>query len=489
VDMTAKSGLHVENIVKRFGTLTALENVSASFRPGEIHAVLGENGAGKSTLMGILSGFVVPDSGTVMLNGNPVPVGRPFDCKRLGIEMIHQHFTLVSEFTIAENFALSRLPGLMSSSEVSARAEPSLAAATRLGWELEPGRRVSSLSVGAQQRIEILKALGGDAQVIIFDEPTAVLSPDEVEDLFRVLRQLKTDGHVVILIAHKLSEVLSIADHVTVLRRGKWIASAPIAEVDERKLAEWMVGELPPPLPERKGTKLVPGLVGQDLTVLGDRGEAAIKNCSFEIKRGEILGIGGVDGNGQLELAEALVAVRPVAGALSFAGKQVNAEEMRISYVPQDRQHDGLAMGMTIEENLLITGHRKPMLRKGPFLNFRALHQWANELVKRFSVKANSPADRVAGLSGGNQQKVVVSRALDEQPDLLVVVNPTRGLDIRATEYVHSKIQEARDAGAAVALFSTDLDEIYTLADRVMFLSRGELIADTGAESLLGAKA
>ncbi|CAN1516814.1 COG3845 ABC-type uncharacterized transport systems, ATPase components [Fimbriimonadaceae bacterium] len=487
--MTAKSGLHVENIVKRFGPLTALDNVSASFRPGEIHAVLGENGAGKSTLMGILSGFVVPDSGTVMLNGNPVPVGRPFDCKRLGIEMIHQHFTLVSEFTIAENFALSRLPGLMSSSEVSARAQPSLAAANRLGWELEPGRRVSSLSVGAQQRIEILKALGGDAQVIIFDEPTAVLSPDEVEDLFRVLRQLKTDGHVVILIAHKLSEVLSIADHVTVLRRGRWIASAPIAEVDERKLAEWMVGELPPPLAERKGTELVPGLVGQDLTVLGDRGEAAIKNCSFEIKRGEILGIGGVDGNGQLELAEALVAVRPVDGALSFAGKQVNAEDMRISYVPQDRQHDGLAMGMTIEENLLITGHRKPMLRKGPFLNFRALHQWANQLVKRFSVKANSPADRVAGLSGGNQQKVVVSRALDEQPDLLVVVNPTRGLDIRATEYVHSKIQEARDAGAAVALFSTDLDEIYALADRIMFLSRGELIADTGAESLFGAKA
>ncbi len=486
--MTAKSGLHVENIVKRFGPLTALDNVSASFRPGEIHAVLGENGAGKSTLMGILSGFVVPDSGTVMLNGSPVPVGRPFDCKRLGIEMIHQHFTLVSEFTIAENFALSRLPGLMSSSEVSVRAEPSLAAATRLGWELEPERRVSSLSVGAQQRIEILKALGGDAQVIIFDEPTAVLSPDEVEDLFRVLRQLKTDGHVVILIAHKLSEVLSIADHVTVLRRGKWIASAPIAEVDERKLAEWMVGELPPPLAERKGTELEPGLVGRDLTVVGDRGEAAIKNCSLEIKRGEILGIGGVDGNGQLELAEALVAVRPVSGELSFAGKQVNAEEMRISYVPQDRQHDGLAMGMTIEENLLITGHRKPTLRKGPFLNLRALHQWANELVKRFSVKANSPADRVAGLSGGNQQKVVVSRALDEQPDLLVVVNPTRGLDIRATEYVHSKIQEARDAGAAVALFSTDLDEIYALADRVMFLSRGELIADTGAESLFGAK-
>lgn len=489
MDMTANPGLHVENIVKRFGSLTALDNVSASFRPGEIHAVLGENGAGKSTLMGILSGFVVPDSGSVKLDGELVPVGRPFACKRTGIEMIHQHFTLVSEFSIAENFAMSRLPGLVGASNVTERSQPSLAAAARLGWEMEPGRKVSSLSVGAQQRVEILKALGGNARVIIFDEPTAVLSPDEVSDLFRVLRQLRDDGHVVILIAHKLSEVLSVADRVTVLRRGKWIASAPIAEVTERTLAEWMVGELPAPLPKRSESNLKRGVMAVDVSVLGDRGETAVRNVNFQIQRGEILGLGGVDGNGQLELAEALVGIRKVIGSLLFESAAMDPAKARIAYVPQDRQHDGLAMGMSIEENLLITGHRKPELRSGPFLRFAKLNEWSKMLVKRFSVKANSPADRVAGLSGGNQQKVVVSRALDEQPDLLVVVNPTRGLDIRATEYVHSKILEARDGGAAVALFSTDLDEIYALADRVMFLSRGELIEDAGAESLFGAKA
>jgi len=455
----------------------ALDAVSAEFRPGEIHAVLGENGAGKSTLVGILGGFVTPDSGTVTLDGVPIPIGRAFDCKRLGIEQIHQHFTLVGAFTVAENLALARLPGLASTAPIAELARPSLAAADRLGWSVEPNARVGDLSVGAQQRLEILKALGGDARVVLFDEPTAVLSPDEVDDLFRVLRQLRDEGRIVILIAHKLSEVMAIADRVTVLRRGKWVASCEIGETNAAQLAEWMVGELPA---AATGTRPAPqgnGIQAQGLCVEGDRGEPAIRGIDFQIRRGEVLGFGGVDGNGQVELAEALAAVRSHTGELQFDGIPISPENLRIAYIPQDRHHDGLALGMSIQDNLLITGHRHPQFAKGPFLVLRAVRAWAQELIDRFQIKADGPALRVSGLSGGNQQKVVVARALESQPDLLVAVNPTRGLDIRATEYVHRMILEAREKGAAVALISTDLDELAALADRTVFLSRGELAA------------
>jgi simple sugar transport system ATP-binding protein len=485
--MTAEAGLHVGNVTKRYGALVALDAIDATFFPGEIHAVLGENGAGKSTLMGILTGFITPDSGTVTYNGAPIPVGRAFECKQLGIEMIHQHFTLVSAFTVAENLALARLPSLYSLAHVRERATPSLSAADRLGWAVDPEARVRDLSVGALQRIEILKALGGDARVLVFDEPTAVLAPDEVEDLFRVLRQLRDEGRIIVLIAHKLSEVMAVADRVTVLRKGKWIASSPLAETNESQLATWMVGELPDGHVARSSVGGQPGILAKGLSVKGDRGEDAVRNVSFQIRRGEIVGFGGVDGNGQVELAEALLSIRARTGDITFAGVPVSPDHLRIAYIPQDRQTDGLAMGMSIEDNLLVTGHRNPALRRGPLLVAKRVHAWARSLVQRFGIKASSPEELVSSLSGGNQQKVVVSRALESQPDLLIVLNPTRGLDIKATEYVHEKMIEARNGGAAIALFTTDLDELYALADRVLFLSRGELREEGGAAALVGA--
>ncbi len=479
--------LEVKGLNKRFGPVVALNNVSALFAEGEIHAVLGENGAGKSTLMSVMSGFMGADSGEVLLDGKPVPLGRAFDCKRLGIEMIHQHFTLVPGFTVAENLALARLDGLVRVVHAAELARPALEAGRALGWDLDPDAKVNRLPVGVQQRIEILKAIGGEESVLIFDEPTAVLTPDEVLELFRVLRRLKEAGKIVVLIAHKLSEVLAVADRITVLRRGEVVASALREDVGADQLATWMVGEMPPKTDRRSSTIQTPGLVAEGLTVLGDRKDTAIRGVSFEIQRGEILGFGGVDGNGQVELAECLAQVRRVhGGQLRWQGEPFTSDAPQLGYVPQDRQTDGLAMAMTIEENMLISGLVRKELFCGAFLKPKSVRNWAQSLVERFSITTENTLKPMTSLSGGNQQKVVVSRILDGNPELLVVVNPSRGLDIKATQYVHDKILEARDRGAAVALFSTDLDELYALSDRTVFLSRGSLVEDIGAVSLAG---
>ena len=472
--------LTVDGVSKRYGTVQALHKVSASFLPGEIHAVLGENGAGKSTLMGVLAGFVTPDSGTVTLDGKPVPLGAPYETKRRGIAMVHQHFTLVGAFTVAENLALATVDRLNKPHSPLQDATASLEMAARLGWSLDPQATTADLPVGAQQRIEVLKALSAEAEILIFDEPTAVLTPDEVLDLFRVLRTLRDAGKTIILIAHKLSEVLAIADRVTVLRRGAFVATAEIGQVDEAQLAEWMVGPETSIAPGRKSPDQKPvGLTVNDLHVRGDRGEPAVRGVSFEVGSGEILGIGGVDGNGQVELAEALAGVRkPLSGRIG-AGPAV-------AYIPQDRQSDGLALSLSVLDNLLIEGHRHPELTRGPLLRGKQINIWAKGLIERFDIKAGWLGDPVSGLSGGNQQKVVVARNLDRTPDLLVAVNPTRGLDIKATRYVHDQILLAANNGAVVVLLSTDLDELAELADRMYFISRGELRQAEGAPSLVG---
>lgn len=465
--------LTLSGISKAYGSVVALDRVSVEFRPGEVHAVLGENGAGKSTLMSIIAGFVAPDSGSGEFNSSPLPFGKPFEARRRGIAMVHQHFALVPAFSVAENLSLARLRGVWRSHQPDRDASPALDLAKELGWSIDPSAATDDLPVGVQQRIEILKALSSDAEVVIFDEPTAVLTPDEVEDLFRVIRALKERGRVIILIAHKLSEVMAIADRVTVLRRGKFVATAEIAAVDADQLATWMVGEVPAVRRPEVRT-FEPGLSLTDVHVRGNRGEHAVRGVTFAVGHGEILGIGGVDGNGQVELAEALARVRPAAaGSIYLTGLDI--EEANIAYIPQDRQTDGLALSMSIRDNLLITGHRRPVLTAGPFLRTGRIRQWADDLVGRFQIKVGSVRDPVSSLSGGNQQKVVVARSLDQVPDMLVAVNPTRGLDVLATDYVHSQIIAAASAGAVVVLFSTDLDELAALAHRTVFLSRGKL--------------
>jgi general nucleoside transport system ATP-binding protein len=482
------SALVATDLSKKYGELPALADVSVAFASGEIHAVLGENGAGKSTLVGILSGFVSPSSGRVTLDEREVPMGRAFECRRLGIEMIHQHFTLVPDFTVEENLALARLPGLAVSANVAERARPSLDAARRLSWPIDPKARVSSLAVGERQRLEILKALGGVAKVLVLDEPTAVLSRDEVEDLFRVLRQLRDEGRIVILIAHKLSEVLAVADRISVLRKGRLVVTIDSRAADAALLSEWMVGALPA-ASERLdvGAGVERGLEVHDFKVMGDRSEPAVRGVGFAVGCGEIVGIGGVDGNGQVELAEAVAGIRAItSGTMTWRGGQTARNSPTIGYIPQDRQVDGLGMTMSVEENLLVGALGRSDLRRGPFLRRSEIRRWATELVRRFDIRAGSVKDSVSGLSGGNQQKVVVSRTLDGSPELLVAVNPTRGLDFRATEYVHDMLRGARDAGAAVLLVSTDVDELFALSDRRFFMSRGSLLDGEGAAAYLG---
>lgn len=459
--------MSVLGVSKTYGSVRALDAVSTEFRTGEIHAVLGENGAGKSTLMGVMAGFVTPDTGEVRLRGAPMPLGRAFAARDLGIQMVHQHFQLVPTLTVAENLALANLGSLAGGLNVTHAAAPALAVAERLGWAIDPTRVTGDLPVGAQQRVEILKALAQPSDVLILDEPTGVLTPGEADDLFAVLRRLKTEGKAIILIAHKLSEVMAVADTATVLRRGKMVARADLATTTPDQLAEWMVGE--PPAVRQKSTPAFGEvrLAVRDLRVRGDRGEEAVRGLSLEVRAGEVLGIGGVDGNGQVELAEALAGIRPVASG----ERMVEGEP---GYIPQDRQHDGLALGLSITENLLLSGLPRSV-RRGPFWSPKAAAAWGAGLVRDYQVKIGAQDDPARSLSGGNQQKLVVARVLDPEPQAVVAVNPTRGLDLKAADAVRERLRAAAANGAGVVLISTDTDELEATADRIIYLSRGQL--------------
>src|SRR5581483_9271585 len=430
--------LEMVGIVKRYGPTLALNGVDLAVRAGEIHALLGENGAGKSTLMHVLSGLTHADAGEIRLWGHPVRIPSPRAARALGIAMVHQHFTLAPAFTVAENLALdsARGPGSglpLGTFAAREAAAPALERAAALGWQLDPDARIADLSVGTQQRVEIVKALATQARLLIFDEPTAVLSGDEVEELFQVLRRLREEGHAVILIAHKLAEILAVADTVTVLRRGNRVASCPVAETDARQLATWMIGvspDSPSPPPKNRGrgsdstglsrpfnsttsaerqTEPVhepfppPDLGGRvregslafsasHLVVRDDRGVEAIKNVALEVRRWEIFGIGGVDGNGQTELAEALVGLRPLrSGTLSWEGGPfVAGVTPTLGYIPQDRRRVGLAVTMTVEENLLFRAVHDPAFRRGPFLKRRALRRLAADLIRTFDIRTPS---------------------------------------------------------------------------------------------------
>jgi simple sugar transport system ATP-binding protein len=382
--------------------------------------------------------------------------------------MVHQHFMLVGALTNAENFALGTLDSLRGSLDLSAVSARLGAIAQELGWSIDPDVLTGSMPVGAQQRLEIVKALAGDARVLILDEPTAVLSPNEVEDLFRVVRRLRDEGRCVVLIAHKLSEVLSVADRVTVLRRGEVVATAHVSEVDANKLATWMVGEVPPSTSPTGSASDQVLLAARGLRVRGERGEEAVRGATFEVRAGEVLGIGGVDGNGQIELAEALAGIRAFSGETVLNGT--------VGYIPQDRHLHGLALDMSVLDNFLIGA---------PFVRRRELTALAQRLVEDFDIRIGSLGDPVRSLSGGNQQKLVVSRVLGQSPRVVVAHNPTRGLDVRAAAYVQSRLLRAADEGAAVVIVSTDLDELAAVATRTVYIKRGELF-EGGAEAMVG---
>ncbi len=476
--------VRLEGITKVFPGVVANDNVTFEVKRGEIHALLGENGAGKTTVMNILYGLYQADSGRIVLNGKPVEIRSTRDAIRHGIGMIHQHFMLVPTLTVAENIVL----GLRSSREplldLASVRRKIRDISREYGLEVDPDAEVWQLSVGMQQRVEIIKALYRGSDLLIMDEPTSVLTPGEVRDLFRVLRQLVSQGHSVIFITHKLEEVMEIADRVTVLRGGKVVATVPKGQTDKAALARMMVGR--EVLFRLDKEVVAPGKVVlevEDLMVYNDRGLLGLKGVSFQVREGEILGVAGVDGNGQLELAEAVAGLRPVAsGRVRIKGVDVTnlppraIHEMNVAHIPEDRHKMGLILDFTVKENLVLKDFYRPPLSVRGILQHGVIQSRALELIRSFDIRCPGPEARVRQLSGGNQQKVVVARELSRGPDLIVSMQATRGLDVGATEYVERKILEQRAAGAAVLYISTELEEIFSLSDRVAVLHGGELM-------------
>ena len=478
--------LEMRGITKRYPGVVANDGIDLEVRPGEIHALLGENGAGKSTLMNILYGLASPDEGEILLDGSPATIAGPADAIRRGINMVHQHFMLVPVLSVAENILLGDEtmsgPFFLDRGESERRIRE---LGSRFGFEIDPNVRVESLSVGWQQRVEILKALYRNARILVLDEPTAVLTPQETVEIFRVLRRLADEGHSIIFISHKLYEVLEIADRITVIRRGRVVGTRRPAETDEKDLAELMVGRAVELTVDRgESHPGEPVLRISDLRVRDDRGNEAVRGVTFDVRAGEILGIAGVAGNGQDELVEALTGLRrPAAGRVTLDGRDVTGKPPRaltgvgMAYVPGDRQRFGLVLSFPLDDNLCLTNYHRAPFANGVVRDDDAIDEWARRSIEQYDIRTPSHTVPAGTLSGGNQQKLVIAREFSRDLRALVLDQPTRGLDVGSIEFIHRQAIAKRDAGTAILLVSAELDEVLELSDRVGVMYRGELVA------------
>jgi simple sugar transport system ATP-binding protein len=485
--------LEMRGIRKEFPGVVANDDVSFDVRRGEVHALLGENGAGKSTLMNILYGLYRPDAGEIRLNGEPVSFGSASDAIEAGIGMVHQHFMLIPVMTVAENVVLGTEPvkdGILLDEAAAQRRVADMA--KTFNFAVQPAALVRDISVGQQQRVEIMKALYRNADLLILDEPTAVLTPQESSDLFEILRTLRREGISIIFISHKLNEVLEIADRITVLRRGKTIETVPREGATEESLARAMVGREVLLRVDKKPAEVGDVLLSvQDIHVRDDRGIEKVRGVSFDVRAGEIVGIAGVDGNGQTELIDALTGLlRAESGRIEVAGRELHhatpreALDAGLGHIPEDRQRRGLVLEFSLAENVALHDYVRPPDSKWGWLFPKRLIERARRLIKEFDVRGGGPFTPAGALSGGNQQKLVAAREISRDPKALIAAQPTRGLDVGAIEYLHRRLVGERDEGRAILLVSLELDEIFSLSDRILVIYEGEIVGEhTGTVS------
>lgn len=478
--------LELRGITKRFPGVLANDHIDLTLQQGEIHALLGENGAGKTTLMNILYGLYQPDEGDIIVRGQKILVHSPSDAISVGIGMVHQHFMLVPVFTVTDNVMLGAedlLPGGFLDRKKTTGRIKKISEKYRL--EVDPSTYIKDLPVGVQQRVEIIKLLFREAEILIFDEPTAVLTPQEVDELFKIMRSLTEQGKSIIFITHKLREVLEVADQITVIRRGKVIGTVEPAEADQNMLASMMVGrdvQLELERSPLKAGEVV--LEVDDLTMADERHQIAVENVTFDVRAGEILGIAGVQGNGQTELIEAVTGLKnPLAGRIKMLGEDVTLASPRVvtelgsAHIPEDRQRDGLVLAFPVMDNLILCQYYLDPFARKNVINWQKALEVSNELIEKFDIRTPNAMTEVGSLSGGNQQKVIVARELSRPIKLLVASQPTRGLDVGSIEYIHRQILKRRDEGVAILLASTELDEILQLSDRIAVMYRGRIIA------------
>lgn len=483
--------LELKNITKRFGTLVANDNISLTLAPGEILSLLGENGAGKSTLMNVLYGLLQPDEGQILIDDKAIKFSGPGDAMAAGVGMVHQHFMLIPVFTVAENVVLGHEPtGKVGNLDLDAARKLVKEISDRFGFDIDPDAKVQDLPVGAQQRVEIIKSLARDAKILVLDEPTAVLTPQETDELMEIMRGLSKNGTSIIFITHKLREVQKVADRIIVIRQGKVVSEAsPKATAGE--LASLMVGR-EVDLDTKKSAAKLGGetLVVKDLTVLDDRNQQMVNGISFSVHDGEILAIAGVQGNGQTELAEAILGLRKIHnGSITVAGKDLTKSNVRevleagVGYIPEDRKKDGLVGEFSIAENLMLDGSFGKPFAKGVQIDFAKRDEIAAKLIQEFDIRTPSADTLAKQLSGGNQQKVVVAREMSRDLKVLIASQPTRGVDVGSIEFIHEQIVAARDAGKTVVIISTELDEVLALADRIAVMYRGRIVGIVDAKA------
>ena len=480
--------IEMRHITKRFGPLTANDDITLQLRRGEIHALLGENGAGKSTLMSVLFGLYDPDEGEIYKDGKLVHIKDPNDATALGIGMVHQHFKLVECFSVLDNIILGDEDTSFGFLKKSTARKKVQELSDRYGLAVDPDALIEDITVGMQQRTEILKMLYRDNEILIFDEPTAVLTPQEISELMHIMKNLAHEGKSILFITHKLNEIMEVADRCSVLRKGRYIGTVNVADTSKEELSEMMVGRMVQFEVEKKPAQ--PGkdiLEVRNLTVRSQAHQKeAVKNVSFTVRAGEITCIAGIDGNGQTELGYAITGLeKPESGTLILDGKDIThmsilkRSEAGISHIPEDRHKHGLILDFSLQENMVLRKYMEPQFQKNGFIRFDEVRKYADQLIEEFDVRSGEGALSTArSMSGGNQQKAIVARELDHEHKLLVAIQPTRGLDVGAIEFIHSEIVKKRDNGAAILLISLELDEVMSLSDRILVMYEGEIVGE-----------